>query len=199
MGTRLWIYQRPLWPKFTYNKGEIQNLVSTIREKMDALSIRIANPEGAQNKAIAADIVSSSAIEDEYHHTAEDVLGFIKSKHAADMTGIYLDAIKNYRDPITEARLLKWHGLLFADRNVSFKTGEWRNVDVGVGDGFRMMYMAPSHTIIQKEMVKFIEHLNENKECELIKAAMYPLYFLISHPFPDGNGRISRCLMTYFL
>ena len=54
-------------------------------------------------------------------------------------------------------------------------------------------YEAPTRDILEDEMARFLQWFNEIPE-SLLKAAIAHLWFVVIHPFEDGNGRIARAV-----
>ncbi len=53
---------------------------------------------------------------------------------------------------------------------------------------------------VEKEIGDLVEEINDYKGEDLLKAATYlHVKFLYIHPFADGNGRVGRTLMNYYL
>jgi Fic family protein len=64
----------------------------------------------------------------------------------------------------------------------------------------RIHYQAPSASVVKKEMDVFIEWFNnQSKIDDVLKAAVAHLWFIIIHPFDDGNGRIARAISDLLL
>ena len=60
--------------------------------------------------------------------------------------------------------------------------------------------MAPSPERVPEEMNRFIEWVNkEDGTDDVIKAAIAHLWFVLIHPFEDGNGRITRAITEMLL
>jgi len=57
----------------------------------------------------------------------------------------------------------------------------------------KIHYEAPPYDTLDQEMNSFIRWFNESPS-SLEKAAITHLWFVIIHPFDDGNGRITRAL-----
>ena len=57
----------------------------------------------------------------------------------------------------------------------------------------KIHYEAPPFDTLEQEMNSFIQWFNEAPS-SLEKAAIIHLWFVIIHPFDDGNGRITRAL-----
>lgn len=64
----------------------------------------------------------------------------------------------------------------------------------------KIHYEAPPASILENEMDEFLNYINTNNEYDsLIKAGIVHLWFVILHPFDDGNGRIARALTDMIL
>jgi Fic family protein len=64
----------------------------------------------------------------------------------------------------------------------------------------KIHYEAPSPEVVKAEMDKFIEWFNENKILDpVLKSAIAHFWFIIIHPFDDGNGRIARGISDLLL
>lgn len=62
------------------------------------------------------------------------------------------------------------------------------------------IYEAVNAESIQSEMEKLLKYINEdNGENSFLKAAVAFLWFVLIHPFEDGNGRISRAVADYII
>ena len=64
----------------------------------------------------------------------------------------------------------------------------------------KVHYEAPRAALLEKEMNELISYINTEKETDyLIQAGIVHLWFVILHPFDDGNGRIARALTDMIL
>ena len=116
-----------------------------------------------------------------------------------------LDATQNFNKPMSKERLVGWHASLFPTGfsgmyriNVgdyrTDKNGPMQVVSGSVGKE-KVHYEAPSASVLDKEMDELIKYINSKDETDLlIKAGIVHLWFVILHPFDDGNGRIARAL-----
>lgn len=59
-------------------------------------------------------------------------------------------------------------------------------------------YEAPPRANLENEMQNFLNWFNNTNE-SLIKACIAHLWFVIIHPFDDGNGRITRAITDLVL
>ena len=64
----------------------------------------------------------------------------------------------------------------------------------------KVHFEAPNHSEVQNEMDVLLEWINNENEIDLvIKSAIAHFWFIIIHPFDDGNGRIARALTDLLL
>ncbi len=123
---------------------------------------------------------------------------------AVDIT---IDAAKNYTQPITHERLFSWHGALFPtgwSGLHKIQVGQYRKNAMQVVSGAigkeKIHYEAPAYEQVQGLMETFIVWLNDDAVFEpIIKAGLAHVWFLVIHPFEDGNGRIARALTELLL
>ena len=124
-----------------------------------------------------------------------------------DMT---FDAIQNYSQVLTEERLFSWQAAMFPTGRsglYKIKVGQYRDdaegamqVVSGAIGHEKVHYEAPPAEIITTEMNKLIDYINNETQTDLIiKAGIVHLWFVINHPFEDGNGRIARVLTDMLL
>ena len=83
-------------------------------------------------------------------------------------------------------------------------TGCYRKGDMQVVSGpmgkEKIHYHAPSPEKVKQEMDLFLDWFNgESKLDAVLKAAIAHFWFIIIHPFDDGNGRIARALSDMLL
>ena len=104
--------------------------------------------------------------------------------------------------------LLLWHASLmdFGHNNAGVKGGEFRHCPVGITNGYVMIYMAPPPETLSIEMEMFfnaydalVEEQSEDIAEASYLAALLHLYFVIIHPYGDGNGRSTRLLELHGL
>ncbi len=80
--------------------------------------------------------------------------------------------------------------------------GRWRTGPVGVtGSDGRLVYEAPGADRVPGLMAEVVEWL-QNGDLDahaVVRAAMAHLHLVSVHPFPDGNGRISRIVQSLVL
>ncbi len=96
------------------------------------------------------------------------------------------------------------HWMLQGHRHTSRKpAGQWRRGPVYVTDARNprvAAYTAPAAADVPGLMSELVDWLNADDGTHpLIRAAMAHLHLVSIHPWPDGNGRMSRSLQTLLI
>ena len=222
-----YIYQSPDWHSFTYFGDKIQNLLLEIKKaqgyllgKMDALGFDVKN--NALLQVLTENIIKSSEIEGQIldkhivrssiaRRLGIDLAG--ETPISRDIEGVVemmLDATQKYTQNMTKERIIGWHAALFPtgfSGMYKINVGNYRTDEQGpmqVVSGYagkeRVHYEAPPAKFLEFEMQDLIDYINsETEEDCLIKAGIVHLWFVILHPFDDGNGRIARALTDMML
>ena len=222
-----YIWQNSDFPNFTYDKNLILSLLADVKLKQGILLGKMASIGFVDNKktvanVLAEDVIKSNEIEglklniEQVRSSVSKRLGLDIQDDIyveRDIEGIVeanLDAIQNYDTKLTHDRLFSWQASMFpTDRSglYKIKTGEYRDdkngamqiVSGAIGHE-KVHYIAPPADIVKKEMDKLIDYFNHENETDfIIKAGIIHLWFVIIHPFEDGNGRIARTLTDMLL
>lgn len=222
-----YIWQNPQFPNFTYDKELILTLLSQVKLKQGFLMGKMKTLGFENNKTtvlnvLTEDVIKSSEIEG-LKLNEEQVRSSIAKRLGLDLGGdifierniegiveMMLDATQNYDKPLTEERLFGWQSAMFpAGFSGMYKiiTGNYRNDEKGamqvVSGAYgheKVHYEAPPAKNLKQEMQKLIDYVNcENNTDLVIKAGIVHLWFVIIHPFEDGNGRIARALTDMIL
>ena len=218
-----YIHQLKGWPEFTWDKEEVNSLLTEIHNrtgrllgKMEALGF------GLQDEAtlytLTQDVIKSSEIEGEVLDEQQvrssiarrlgiDIAGLIPAdRHVEGVVEMMLDATQRYNDPLTDDRLFGWQSALFpGGRSGMHKvlTGAYRNntnedpmqVVSGYMGRETVHFEAPASERLTKEMHQFIDWYNNDKKVDaVVKAGIAHLWFVTIHPFDDGNGRVARAI-----
>jgi Fic family protein len=175
--------------------------------------------EEATLTALTLDVVKSSEIEGEFLNYDQvrssiarrlgiNTAGLVSSsRHIEGVVEMMLDATQRYTLPLTENRLFGWHAALFPTGYSGpylievgrYRTGEMQVVSGAMGKE-KVHYEAVKPELVKTEMDMFLDWFNnENSLDPVLKAAIAHFWFIIIHPFDDGNGRIGRALTDMLL
>ena len=121
---------------------------------------------------------------------------------ASLMTEIY----KNYQKKLSHQDLFEWHKMITLGRTDLEDIGRYRTHEdeMQIVSGFmhkpKIHFVAPPSKTMPKEMDQFVNWFNKTAPNgntalpALIRAGIAHLYFVVIHPFEDGNGRVARAL-----
>ena len=115
---------------------------------------------------------------------------------------------RGHEQPLIEERLLGWHAAIFPSgysglhkiRIGQYRGKEEMQIVSGPFGKETVHYVAPPQKRLPKEMGHFLQWVNSNNEPDpLLKAGIAHLWFIMIHPFDDGNGRVGRAVTDYLL
>jgi Fic family protein len=219
-----YIYQYEQWPDFKWDEQEIQLILGKVRHlqgkifgQMQALGFSVK--QDAHLSTLTLDVLKSSEIEGEllsYNQVRSSIArrlgmedaGMIHvDRNVEGVVEMMLDATQQYNETLNHERLFGWHAALFpTGRSGMHKivTGRYRTGEMQVVSGpmgkEKVHYQAPPPESVPREMDKFLDWFNgETKMDGVVKAAIAHFWFVIIHPFDDGNGRIARTLSDMLL
>jgi Fic family protein len=218
-----WIWEQENYPNFTYDSKKLENLIQKISREQGYLMamsklMSEANITQGQLEALESEAISTSAIEGEILNR-DSVKASIKRKLGLEdidykkidestdyLIEILIDANNHYEKDLTLERLFGWHNALFprgysgfTKINVAdFRGKETMEVVSGRLGYEKTYYEAPPRDILEYEMESFLIWFNTT-ESSLLKAAIAHLWFVVIHPFDDGNGRITRAITDLVL
>lgn len=219
-----YIYEYPNWTDFIWEDkainsifGEVRLMQGKIIGQMNALGF--SAKEEATLAALTLDVVKSSEIEGEllnYDQVRSSIArrlgintaGLVPSNHHIEgVVEMMLDATQRHGLPLTENRLFGWHAALFPTGYSGpykievgrYRTGEMQVVSGAMGKE-KVHYEAVNPEFVKAEMDKFLDWFNNDNRLDLVlKAAIAHFWFIIIHPFDDGNGRIGRAITDMLL
>jgi Fic family protein len=219
-----YIYQYPQWPNFIWNETAIQALLGEVRHLQGQLFGRMQTfgftvQQETLLKTITRDVLTSSEIEGELLDEAQvrssiakrlgiSLVGQKKSsRHVEGVVDMMLDATQQYHKTITKKRLLTWHKMLFPTGYsglYAIDVGKYRTEIMQIVSGAmgkeQLHYEAIPHQDVHHEMTRFITWCNKKQHIDpVVMAAVAHFWFIIIHPFDDGNGRIARAISDLFL
>jgi len=219
-----YIYDYPNWTAFTWKGkninivfGEVRLMQGKIIGQMNALGF--SEKEEARLNALTMDVVKSSEIEGEWLNYEQvrssiarrlgiNTAGLVTSnRHIEGIVEMMLDATQRYNQPLTEERLLGWHAALFPvgfSGPYKIEVGRYRTGEMQVVSGAmgkeKVHYEAIKPEVVKAEMDIFLDWFNNDTSMDLVlKAAIAHFWFIIIHPFDDGNGRIARAITDMLL
>lgn len=219
-----YIYQNKKWTDFTWNDkainavfGEVRLMQGKIIGQMNALGF--SAKEEATLTTLTLDVVKSSEIEGEllnYDQVRSSIArrlgintaGLVpSSRHVEGIVEMMLDATQRHNLPLTKKRLFGWHAALFPTGYSGpyeievgrYRTGEMQVVSGAMGKE-KVHYEAVKAELVKAEMDKFLNWFNNDNQLDpVLKAAIAHFWFIIIHPFDDGNGRIGRAITDMLL
>lgn len=219
-----YIYEHSNWTKFTWQDktinvvfGEVRLMQGKIIGQMNTLGF--SAKEEATLTALTLDVVKSSEIEGEllnYDQVRSSIArrlgintaGLVPSnRHIEGVVEMMLDATQRHTPPLTEKRLFGWHAALFPTgfsgpykiEIGQYRTGKMQVVSGAMGKE-KVHYEAVKPELVKAEMDIFLDWFNNDNSLDLVlKAAVAHFWFIIIHPFDDGNGRIGRAITDMLL
>jgi Fic family protein len=224
---KVYIHQQNEWPTFSWDNeqillslGTVRNMQGKIMGRMESLGFDLRKE--AELDTLTQDVLKSTEIEgellnpDQVRSSIARRLGLVISgsvesdRNVDGMVDMMMDAMQHFDKPLTSDRLFNWHSALFpVGRSGMYKitVADWRNDSTGpmqVVSGAmgkeKIHYEAPDSSLIESEMVRFIDWFNDENNIDLVlKAAIAHLWFVTIHPFDDGNGRITRTMTDMLL
>ncbi len=216
-----WIWESQNFPNFTYEHinldilnykfGQLKMVENFInKNSSDELRLELLLDEALATCAIEGEMLQRSSVhssinkilklglEDDYSYTVQ----------SDNLIQILLDAKTNLK-PLTKDRLFSWHKALFEVGSSGLREiriGEYRKdkedmqIVSGSWEKEKVHYIAPPSQDMENLMEKFLIWLNNSEpQNNIYKAIIAHLYFVLIHPFDDGNGRIARAITDYVL
>lgn len=161
---------------FAYNSNKIENADTTIHDTREIFNNgKVINYTGDLRTLFELNNQKKSFEFITPHIIAKDSINvpFIKELHGVLMNGCY-----------DETRYDKGE-----------RPGEFKIHDYGVGDNVGVL-----SEDVEDEMAFLCDELKNNKDADVLTCAAYfHLNFESIHPFADGNGRVGRTLLNYYL
>ena len=216
-----WIWESKEFPNFTYEKvnleklnykfGQLKMIENFMNQKVsNELLLDVLIDEAISTSAIEGEILQRSSV----HSSINKILklglenDYSYTVQSDNLIEILQDAKTNSK-PLSKKRFLSWHKALFPMGNsglTDITIGKYRNtienmqIVSGPWEKEKVHYVAPPSDNVEKLMEEFLFWLNkENDENGIYKAIVSHLYFVLIHPFDDGNGRIARAITDYVL
>ena len=219
-----YIYMRRGYPNFVWDSAAVLDALARVAAAQGAMLGRMRQfgfglQREAMLNALTEEIAKSGEIEGEILNS-EQIRSSLakrlnitlrasaqKSYHVDGIVHSAVDAVENFGAPLTKKRLFGWHAALFPTgysgmRKISVAAYRSSGMQV-VSSGKiaeRVYYEAPPAESVGAQMGKFLSWIDGSSgENPLIKAAAAHLWFVIIHPFDDGNGRLARTITEMML
>jgi len=220
-----YIYRQRGYPNFTWDSALILSALTDVAMRQGEIlgkmrQLGFGVQREAMLNALTEEITKSGEIEGEILNSGQVRSSLAKrlnitlespasKSHRIDgIVQSMMDAVSNYKEPLSQKRLFGWHAALFPTgysgmrkiRVAAYRTEAMRVVSTDRDFSDIVHYEAPPPDEVGRQMDTFIEWLNaDNGEIPLLKAAVAHLWFVIIHPFDDGNGRLARTITEMML
>jgi Fic family protein len=217
-----WIWEFDNYPSFVYDQDIINPLIQKVTLSQGYLTAftNILNNENLKQRqlnVLSQEAISTSEIEgeklnrDSVRSSIKNKLGLFNLEDSKvdiktdNLIEILIDANTNYNEALKLERLFGWHNALFPTGYSGFNkinVAKFREDSIEVVTGAigqeKTRYIAPKYENLKDEINRFISWFNNTPDT-LIKASIVHLWFVIIHPFDDGNGRIARAITDLVL
>jgi len=217
-----WIWQRPGWPRFTWNSAAIAAPLAAARRAQGEIAgmAKLLDPNldlHAQLEVLAAEGVATSAIEGEKfdpvnlrsslaHRLGLPTAGLpAPSRSVEGLADVLLDATRQYDEPLTLKQLCAWQAALFPTGRSGLqkiRVGALRGespmqIVSGPVGRKKVHYEAPPRSRLARDIERFLAWFNAPPADldGLLRAGLTHAWFELIHPFEDGNGRVGRALL----
>ena len=221
-----WIWQHQDYPDFKYDKSKLSDLIGQIdynRGILDGISQLFSEDDiiKIEIETLTDEAINTSLIEGEYFKR-ESVQSSFRKKLDKDFDGRYDKYSTRATDNLVEIlidsnlnknsmsldRLHGWHNCLFEHAQydrlnridiAKFRTHSDMEVVSGAIGHEKVHYKAVPLEKLDNDIKNFLKYCNESSENVYIKSAIAHIWFVIIHPYDDGNGRIARAITDYIL
>lgn len=120
----------------------------------------------------------------------------IEARSLANATE-YLYKLIDGREPLTKRTLVELHGLIMKDIP-GINAGQFRKTDVRIKES---EHIPPSFFEVDRQVDELFQWMNRNahKYSPLVMGAIIHHWLAWIHPFADGNGRVARMFLNFYL
>lgn len=221
-----YIWQQPTWAEFKWDNNRLINILTEVRNLqgrviglMEGVGFNMQNATSLD--VMVEDVLRSSEIEGELLNADRvrssiarqlglNAEGLPESDHYTEgVVQVMLDVVSRSEKPLTHERLFNWHAALFPTGRsgmypitvAAYRVGaEPMQVISGAMGRERVHYEAPASENVSAMMDTFLLWVNKEQDIDpILKAAVAHLWFVVIHPFDDGNGRITRTITDMLL
>jgi Fic family protein len=210
------IWQQKGWPYLTWNNKELLHMLGEVRNRQGRLAGKTSLlgsdlKKEALLKIVTADVVHSAGLEgialneDQVRSAAAGRLKIRLPERVTPppsverMVAATMDALHNYRLPVTEEAIFSWRTALGWDEPANDYHYRSAAILRPEQDADGLLYLQDP-TVIPDEMRRFLKWFNTLHPTDpVIKAGVTHLRLACIHPFNKGNGQIARLLTDIFL
>jgi Fic family protein len=201
--------------QFLLNAGEFVGACKHIdSQDKDRLRIEVIRDEAVKTSEIEGEFLDRDSVQSSLLH--QFGLGPDKQRIPAAERGIaemMVDLYETFAEPLTATAMFRWHKMLLGgDKSVKVTdksvkvVGAYRKDDdpmqvvSGPPHKRKVHFEAPPGKCVRAEMAAFVAWFRDTAPGgkhplpPLTRAGIAHLYFVCSHPFEDGNGRIGRAI-----
>ncbi len=221
-----WIWQHPEYPNFKYDTSQLTDLIGQIdhnRGILDGVSklfneddivkfeIETLTDEAISTSLIEGEVFKRESVRSSFRKKLDKYFDGRSDTHSTRATDnlveILIDSNLN-KNSMTLERLHGWHNALFEHARydklkiidiAKFRSHSDMEVISGAIGFEKVHYKAVPAEQLESDMEKFLSYCNETSENIYIKSAIAHIWFVIIHPYDDGNGRIARAITDYIL
>ena len=221
-----WIWQHKDYPNFKYDKSKLTDLLTQIeynRGQLDGISklfnrdditkieIETLTDEAINTSLIEGELLKRESVRSSFKKKLDKDFDARSDKYSTiatdNLVEILIDSNLNKKELHID-RLHGWHNCLFEHTQYSklnkidiakFRSHSDMEVISGAIGYEKVHYKAIPVEKIDKNIENFLKYCNESFENLYIKAAIVHIWFVIIHPYDDGNGRIARAITDYIL
>ena len=210
-----WNWQKKQWPNFEYDENILKKYESTfiynsgiflgtlkhiIGEEKKLLNVEIICEEAYKTSEIEGEILNRDSLRSSIRKNFGLATDRRKIPRAEQgISEMMLDLYQNFAKSLNHKTLCKWNSMITSGHN--YRTSE-EPMQIVFGSVYnpKVHFEAPPSDRLHREMNVFIDWFNTTNPkgktplSPLVRAGISHLYFVCTHPFEDGNGRIARAL-----
>jgi len=216
-----WIWQNKNWPDFTYDEPDLSPLYHKLGqlemaqkllsdEDLAAFQAKVLELEALYTSKLEGEVLDQVLLKKSvYSHLNFSTELSSNTAQTDGLVSLLMDS-KHSLEPLSPTRLFAWHQTLFSSNkegSYPILAGQYRDekqgevqVVSGTWENEIIHYQAPSAHTLELEMNRLLLWLStQNRIDPIIKSAIVHIWFLLIHPFSDGNRRLARCLSEHTL
>jgi Fic family protein len=217
-----WNWERPGWPRFTYDPGALAALEEDFlrsagelvgvckhvpQDEQNALKIELISEEAIKTSEIEGEILDRDSVQSSLRQQFGLGIGAGRVRPAErGIAEMMVSLYKSFADPLMHETMFDWHTMVMSGPRTIETVGSYRThpepmqiVSGRVGKP-SIHFEAPPSGRMRAEMDAFVAWFNRTAPAgekplpALTRAGQVHLHFASIHPFEDGNGRIARAL-----